>query len=298
MRIFVCHSSRDGAAVRSLVSDLDVAPATVWLDHELTGGDAWWSSILEQIRSSNVFMLALSQHALQSKPCQAEWAYADKLRLPILPVQVGEVESYRVPSIFKIQSIDYRKPTARTGIALMCAVQECAAQPRKLPDPLPDEPAIPYEYLQKLGLAIDGSDVISHVDQAVMLSQLRQVVRDEEDESVRSDILVLLRSLRKRPEVTYATVNEIDVLVGEYPSRGRKPGESVHKPTPSPSEGSQPAKQAPPKAKDRDIKETSKPAPSQPAGGPPAGWYPDPAGNPKKIRYWDGKQWTDHFAPA
>lgn len=28
---------------------------------------------------------------------------------------------------------------------------------------------------------------------------------------------------------------------------------------------------------------------------PQAGWYPDPAGNPSMIRYWDGVQWTDQY---
>lgn len=27
-----------------------------------------------------------------------------------------------------------------------------------------------------------------------------------------------------------------------------------------------------------------------------AGWYPDPAGDPTKLRYWDGTQWTEHYA--
>lgn len=26
------------------------------------------------------------------------------------------------------------------------------------------------------------------------------------------------------------------------------------------------------------------------------GWYPDPAGNTGKLRYWDGTQWTEHYA--
>ncbi|MFG2452517.1 phospholipid scramblase-related protein [Streptomyces sp. NPDC048512] len=26
----------------------------------------------------------------------------------------------------------------------------------------------------------------------------------------------------------------------------------------------------------------------------PAGWYPDPNGTPRTVRYWDGSQWTDH----
>jgi Protein of unknown function (DUF2510) len=29
----------------------------------------------------------------------------------------------------------------------------------------------------------------------------------------------------------------------------------------------------------------------------PAGWYPDPSGQARQ-RYWDGRQWTMHCAPA
>lgn len=31
---------------------------------------------------------------------------------------------------------------------------------------------------------------------------------------------------------------------------------------------------------------------------PIAGWYPDPSGDPSKLRYWDGATWTEHFAPT
>lgn len=31
---------------------------------------------------------------------------------------------------------------------------------------------------------------------------------------------------------------------------------------------------------------------------PAAGWYPDPSGDSSKLRYWDGANWTEHFAPA
>lgn len=33
----------------------------------------------------------------------------------------------------------------------------------------------------------------------------------------------------------------------------------------------------------------------QAASGPAADWYPDPHGE-KRLRYWDGSQWTDHTA--
>jgi hypothetical protein len=30
----------------------------------------------------------------------------------------------------------------------------------------------------------------------------------------------------------------------------------------------------------------------------PAGWYPDPAGDTTKIRYWNGQAWTDQTQPV
>ena len=30
---------------------------------------------------------------------------------------------------------------------------------------------------------------------------------------------------------------------------------------------------------------------------PPAAWYPDP-GDASQYRYWDGRRWTEHLAPA
>jgi hypothetical protein len=30
----------------------------------------------------------------------------------------------------------------------------------------------------------------------------------------------------------------------------------------------------------------------------PAGWYADPAGDPTKIRYWDGQNWTEQLKDA
>lgn len=31
---------------------------------------------------------------------------------------------------------------------------------------------------------------------------------------------------------------------------------------------------------------------------PVAGWYQDPSGDPTKLRWWDGTQWTDNYADA
>jgi serine/threonine kinase PknH len=213
MTTFICHSSRDGAAVRSLVQHLTAARESVWLDQSLSGGEAWWTAILERIRSCSVFVVALSNNTLQSKPCRAEMGYAKALGLPILPVQVGDVDSYRLDPIFTVQLVDYRNPDVATGMALIAALRERAAERQGLPEPLPAPPPIPYAYLQRLGAAIDSPDEMSPADQTTMLVELRRALRDEDDDSVRDDIRRLLRALRRRSEVTHLTVAEIDELL-------------------------------------------------------------------------------------
>jgi serine/threonine kinase PknH len=108
MGVFVSYSSHDKDAVKGLTQDLQDAEEQVWLDQRLGGGDAWWRAILEQIRSCDLFIFALSQNSIQSKPCQSELRYAQDLGLPILPVQVGPVDSMQLNPLATVQTIDYR----------------------------------------------------------------------------------------------------------------------------------------------------------------------------------------------
>ena len=94
----------------------------VWFDDELGGGEAWWKEILDQIRSCEVFIVALSNHLLESKPCQAELRYAQALQRPILPVRIGPVDSMRANPLASLQVIDYQNPSVDTGIQLVTAV--------------------------------------------------------------------------------------------------------------------------------------------------------------------------------
>ena len=112
MGVFVSYSSRDKEAVTRLTQDLQDADEQVWLDKRLAGGDAWWRAILEQIRGCDVFIFALSQNSIQSKPCQAELQYAQALGLPILPVQVGPVDSMQLNPLATVQTVDYRTSTS------------------------------------------------------------------------------------------------------------------------------------------------------------------------------------------
>lgn len=214
MKVFISYSRHDEPAVNSLVGDLQRAHVQVWLDEQLGGGDAWWTAILQQIRDCTVFLFALSDKSLYSKPCRAELGYAQNLGLPILPVQIGEVASYRSDPMFRRQLVDYRQPSAASGFALMGALHERAGQHGELPDPLPEPPAIPYEYLERLGASIrDDSAVLAPAAQMQLVIELRTALDDEDDPTVRSDIRSLLQAFRKRSDVTLKTAQEIDTVL-------------------------------------------------------------------------------------
>lgn len=271
MTIFVSHSSTDATTVRALVDNLESAGGRVWLDQDLTGGEAWWSAILNQIRGCSVFVFALSENSLNSEACLLELKYARDLGRAILPVQIGDLPGLRDHIIFSYQSIDYRQPTASAGIALARAVHEREQNVPPLPDPLPDPPPIPYEYLMLLGTAIQGRTPLSFNEQDSIVRQLRQALRDEKNETILGNVRSLLKTLRQRPEVTFVTVNEINALLGDD--------------APAAQAGQQPVAQQQP------VQQPANPQPTPEPARPAAGWYPDPAGGPQP-RYWDGQAWA------
>jgi len=210
MKVFISYARQDDAVVQSLAADLVQAHQQVWLDRDLGGGDAWWPEILAQIRSSTVFVFALSDNSLRSKPCRTELGYAEALGLPILPVQVGRVSTRRTDPIFTKQLVEYQDSTRHSGIALVSAVYERGLQRTELPDPLPEPPAIPYEHLLRLGAAIRGTAKLTHDAQASVVAELREALRSEDDRDVSEEIRELLRTLRERKEVTDSIARQID----------------------------------------------------------------------------------------
>ena len=154
MGVFVSYSIRDKDVVRRLSQDLGDAEEQVWLDQRLAGRDAWWRAILEQIRGCDVFIFALSQNSIRSKPCQAQLRYAQDLGLPILPVQVGFVDSIQLSPLAAIDSVDYQISTPAAAMRLVSALHRVRAQRQPLPEPLPDEPPVPFGYLIRLHDAI------------------------------------------------------------------------------------------------------------------------------------------------
>jgi hypothetical protein len=213
MRLFVSYSRGDRSAVGELIEDLEQARLSVWHDQELHGGEPWWENILEQIRSCDVFLLALSKNSLASKPCQAELSYARALGLPILPVLIGPAGNLRTTPVADLQVVDYRERTRHRGMALLGTVQGLGKDRRPLPNPLPTPPAVPFAYLFRLGAAISRAELTPY-EQGDFIRQLRECLETEEDESAKEDARELLRALRSRPDVTHRNAYQIDELLG------------------------------------------------------------------------------------
>ncbi len=214
MGVFMSYSSRDKETVTRLTQDLQDADEHVWLDQRLAGGDAWWRAILEQIRGCDVFVFALSQNSIQSKPWQAELRYAQDLKLPILPVQVGPVDSMQLNPLATVQTVDYRTSTSTAAMRLLSALNRARTQRQPLPSELPPEPSVPFEYLIRLYTTIANPDYLSPPDQATLVAQLQFGLREDGDhDAARNDIVMLLSKLRGREDVTYRTRTDVDAIL-------------------------------------------------------------------------------------
>lgn len=287
--VFLSYSRKDETAARQVVSDLERGHVSVWRDSELRGGDPWWQKILEHIRECDVFIFALSNNGLASKPCRAELAYARDLGLPVLPVQIGPVDSLRTAPVGEIQVVDYREQSGASGIALFAELDEAARKRQPLPDPLPLSPPVPFAYLLRLGAAIEAEQ-LTPAEQADLIGQLRDCLENEDDETVKEDARDLLRALRRRSDVTYRHAGEIEqmLVVASAASSAGQSTQAGSRRGPSPGRGADPG---PGQTGAQGRPESDRPpaGPGTPTGvgaqpshhGPPGGFGPPPPGPPR-----------------
>lgn len=212
MAVFISYSSRDREAVESIVRALQKARESVWLDREIGPGEQWWREILGQIRECEVFITALSENWEHSRACRAELEYAQALGVPIIPVQIGPLKSMVLNRVGHLQIVDYRVPTADTGITLTTEVRLKRDRQRPLPLPLPPEPPVPFEYLMRFNSQLDQS--LGPREQEAILNELRtDLYVDGRDDVARKGITLLLGRLREHNDVTALIQQQVDALL-------------------------------------------------------------------------------------
>ena len=271
MKVFVSYARRDRDAVDLLLQDMRRARHDVWVDEELTGGQAWWDTILATIRSTDLFVIALSPDLLKSRACHAEYEYAVACGRTILPVMVAPVSPQMAPpAIANAQILDYVERTPNAAINLVTAL--AAAQPSPPPhEPPPPPPPVPMSYMNTYREQLDELS-LNWQQQTLLLSELRVHLSDDDD---RETAVELIKRLRSRGDITESVGREIDGLLASMPaSTGRQ------------SWGAPPAPEP--------VKVAAEPVVAQTAVV--AGeWRRDPYGRYEQ-RFWNGTAWTDHVS--
>jgi hypothetical protein len=221
MNIFLSYSSKNRPAVKALVADLASLGHEVWFDQELAGGQVWWDTILDHIRTCDLFILALTGHAMKSGPCKLEYTYAYELGKPILPVLLSDdVTISLLPVILQErQFVNYINQDKAALLALNNAFQGITPAPT-LPDPLPTPPPIPISPLAELQDEVEQRS-LSYEQQVALFHRIKDYVEDPDHHEA---ALELLKQLEQHPSLLAAVFKEINTYLSTAtPGRAPQP---------------------------------------------------------------------------
>ena len=87
--MFLSYTHSDEARAKALAADLSRLGRKSGTTRGFTAVRCGGVQFVEQIQAAEVFLLALSDDYQNSRYCQNELSYAEALRIPVLPVQVG-----------------------------------------------------------------------------------------------------------------------------------------------------------------------------------------------------------------
>lgn len=215
MKIFVSYASKDRDHVLKLVEDLRDLDHEVWFDQELKGGQQWWEQILQQIRDCELFVFALTQQSLDSKPCELEYHYAHHLSKRILPVLLEDVNlTLLPPELVKIQFVDYRQNDKKAALALNRSLNQLPPY-LPLPAELPDAPPVPVSPLNELAARLNAPQ-LSADEQRLIFSKLSEYLHDPESEA---NVRNLLLRFRRRDDLLAKIDRDIQAVLDNEEKR-------------------------------------------------------------------------------
>jgi hypothetical protein len=269
--LFISYARENKPAVDQLVDHLGVVGYRTWVDTSLRGGQDWWQEILSRITDCDVFVVIVSQEALNSTACGLEREWAAALGKPMLPVAIEPLSTALPKSLSTLQIVDYSDPGRRDRAALTLAGALAAlpATPAP-PDPIPVPPEAPLSYLTDLVDQVARPDSIDHERQRQIVSRLETALRSVDPEERRGGVDILQR-FRGRGDL-YADVDRAltqlaDVYAGAPPVAPQKAAAAS-----PPSRKPPVERQAPRKATlvEPAPKPKPKPRPVVPTAGTPA----------------------------
>ncbi len=255
VQLFVSYARVDKDIADALVADGHALGHHVFYDRDLSGGQRWWDTLLDQIQGSEVFLPVLSDDYRTSQACQAEASWAAALGVPFVPmVTVEQSPGLYDPVIAEANWISY-DPALRGSLADL-ARGLAAAPPVTSPAVAPSRPEIPLTYLNAIDRQLRDAPEIGRGEQLTLISDLRSKLGSRDDHNARE----LLATLRARPEITFEAATTIDGLLaapGPLSPADPTPTQPVRRPAQPSVPEPAPARSTPPA-----------PAPPQPATRP------------------------------
>ena len=85
-RVFISYAHEDEPFARRLTEDLREAKVPLWIDKRIVAGDYFSRRIEKELKASNTVVLVASPFSKDSPYVDKELHFADKLRIPIVPV--------------------------------------------------------------------------------------------------------------------------------------------------------------------------------------------------------------------
>ena len=208
VRLFVSYAREDQATVRELISSLTELNCRVWFDQVLMGGQAWWDTIVEEIRACDGLVVALSSRMAVSNACLAEFSYARKLDRAILPVLVDAVDLSTLPDgVSAFQAVDLTSDSRASGLKLAAAVSRIVPG-RPLPAELPSPPPTPKPRAVDL-IERAAAETLSRAQQLQLVGELETKVRNSLNEAA-----TVARVWHKRTDVDPNMVARLETLLG------------------------------------------------------------------------------------
>jgi len=236
--VFLSYSREDAAVVAALEADLESVGGDVWRDRLLSGGQDWWNTILERIRSADVFVTVVSPASVRSLPCARELAYALALGKAVLPVSIGS----RLPAgvlpaeLASRQVIEYADDKA-SALRLVRALSDLPLAPA-LPDPLPAPPEAPLSYTSEIASIVHAPHELTASQQRAALERLRAGLAAMQ---TRDDCVALLEALRRRRDIVADVADAVDDALAGAPPVPADPGAGALRPDDSASSRRAPA---------------------------------------------------------
>jgi hypothetical protein len=262
VKIFISYARLNMTTAEALVRDLHALGHQAFYDQDLTGGQRWWDTLLDQIQAADVFVPVLSDEYRESQACRVEAEWADALHVSFLPVFTeDQLPGMYDPIIAEANWVGY--DAEDRGALADLARGVSSVTERTPPEPLPPRPPIPLSYLVMVEREIRGEDELGRHRQLAIVSDLRSKLGTRESSGARE----LLQALRERPDVTFEVATTVDALLASPDPVGAEPAAGAG---PRPADlAATPTRPPTPAARTTGADRRTEPT-APPATGPPA----------------------------